>query len=367
MMDLQTAERIADAADPGAIMALQKHNGDPAVKTAVAEQFGTLLMERVLQHADGSALAMSSGAGSGVVNSMFAGTLAQATMSGDRLGLADLLFRSMGAKQPAAGADAPAAATSVPPAATGSPTGRGLPLSPYWQDHGVRPLGGGIVQAAPTAGGAATAAEFVLPARRPAPVVAATADAPAATATTTQAAAADGGAASTETTSEVAGFVDRLGPLLERAAKRLGVSARVLLAQAALETGWGRSIVGNNVFGIKAGSSWTGATVTAATHEVEHGKWVAATGSFRAYGSLADAVHDFVSLVAGNGRYRAALGSGDDARSYGEALVAGGYATDGDYPSKLAAITASPAVEAAFTGPIPLLPPGFVGGAGGTS
>jgi peptidoglycan hydrolase FlgJ len=363
-MDLQTAERIAGAADPGAIMGLQKQHGDPAVKTAVAEQFGTLLMERVLQHADGSAMAMSSGVGSGVVNSMFADTVAQAAMSGDRLGLADLLFRSMTAKQSAAAGDAAAAAPAVSPPATAS--ARGLPLSPYWQDHGLRPLGGGAIHPAPTAATPTTAPEFALPARRAAPAVATTAG-PEVPATTTQDAAGGGASLAGAAPAEVADFTRRLEPLLQRAAKQLGVSARVLLAQAALETGWGRSIVGNNVFGIKAGPSWSGATTTAATHEIEHGKSVAEIASFRAYRSLADAVHDFVSLVAGNGRYHAAIGAGDNARSYGEALLAGGYATDGDYPSKLAAITASPAVEAAFTGPIPLLPPGFVGAESRTS
>jgi peptidoglycan hydrolase FlgJ len=367
-MDLQAAERIANAADPGAIMALQKNNGDPAVKTAVAEQFGTLLMERVLQQADGSAMPMSSGVGSGVVNSMFAGTLAQTAMSGDRLGLADLLFRSMTAKQSGGGAEPAAAATAASaPAASGTSAARGLPLSPYWQDHGLRPLGGGSVHPAPTGGSHTTATAYALPARRAAPVVAATAS-PAVTTTTAQNTAASGAAGSTaDAPSGVSAFVRRLEPLLERAAKQLGVSARVLLAQAALETGWGRSVVGNNIFGIKAGPEWSGAATTAATHEMENGKSVAETASFRSYGSLGDAVRDFVSLVAYSGRYQAALGSGDDARGYGKALVAGGYATDANYPSKLAAISASPTVEAAFTGPIPLLPPGFVSGQGGSS
>ncbi|HTV88290.1 MAG TPA: hypothetical protein VME41_04665, partial [Stellaceae bacterium] len=166
-MDLQAAERIAGVSDPNAIMALQKQSGDPAVGKAVAEQFGTLLMERALQNADGSALAMASGVGSNVVNSMFAGTIAQTAMSGDRLGLADLLFRSMTAKQSAAGGHAAAAAPAAAPhamPATGTAAGPGLPLSPYWQDHGLRPLGDRSLQrpasapapmpAAPSRGGA---------------------------------------------------------------------------------------------------------------------------------------------------------------------------------------------------------------------
>ncbi|HTV89775.1 MAG TPA: glucosaminidase domain-containing protein, partial [Stellaceae bacterium] len=160
---------------------------------------------------------------------------------------------------------------------------------------------------------------------------------------------------------QMAAFAGRLGPLLDGAARQIGVSARVLLAQAALETGWGRSVVGNNVFGVKAGSTWSGSQVEAATHEVEGGRSVSQTASFRSYGSLEDAVRDFVSLVGGSSRYRAALGAGDNARNYAEGLIKGGYATDGDYPAKLAAVAASPAIEAAVTGPIPLLPPNFAG------
>jgi flagellar protein FlgJ len=173
-----------------------------------------------------------------------------------------------------------------------------------------------------------------------------------------------GGAASS---TQMTYFARRLGPLLQEAAQRLGVSARVLLAQAALETGWGRAVVGNNVFGIKAGSTWSGARVTAATHEVENGRSVPATAEFRSYGSLGEAVQDFVSLVADSGRYRSALGAGNNAKNYGEALIKSGYATDTDYPAKLAAVAASPAIEAAFVGPIPLVPPDFAGRGTATS
>ena len=92
-MDLATAQRLVAAADPKAVSRLQKGSTDPAVGKAVAGQFGTLLMQRVLQGADGQAMAMTGGPGGNVVNTMFASTMAQAAMSGDQLGLADLLFR----------------------------------------------------------------------------------------------------------------------------------------------------------------------------------------------------------------------------------------------------------------------------------
>jgi flagellar protein FlgJ len=142
-----------------------------------------------------------------------------------------------------------------------------------------------------------------------------------------------------------------LAPLLREAGSRLGVSPRLLLAQAALETGWGRSVVGNNIFGIKAGSSWTGPSVTAATHEYENGQRVAIRDAFRAYPSLEAAVHDFVALVSGSPRYRAALGAGDDAAGYARALLDGGWATDVDYVRKLETTAASRSVTATFPGP----------------
>jgi peptidoglycan hydrolase FlgJ len=374
-MDLQYAERLAATADPRAATALQNKNGDPAVGKAVAEQFGTLLVERIMQNADGSALPMADGVGAGVVNSMFAGTIAQTAMSGDRLGLADLLFRSINVKQQAAsggnsaapvGQAASAGTTPAAPAvATGAaPAGHGFSLAGYWQDHGLRPLGGTVHSApAPASGVSASPVSFAMTARNTALMSHATAPAPstaAAPAAAPLTATQPGANGSSGSADRNAGsFAQRLGPLLEQAAQQLGVSPRVLLAQAALETGWGRSVVGNNVFGIKAGSSWHGAQVTAPTHEVQNGQMVAENASFRAYGSLADAVTDFVSLVAGSSRYRAALDTGDDARNYGRALVAGGYASDGDYPAKLAAVAASPAAADAFTGPIPLLPSSF--------
>lgn len=156
------------------------------------------------------------------------------------------------------------------------------------------------------------------------------------------------GAAATPTDATASSFVNRLAPSLRQAAAQLGVSPRVLLAQAALETGWGRSVVGNNVFGVKAGSSWSGAVVTASTHEVSNGQNVARDATFRAYPSLAAAAQDYVALIADSGRYQHALGAGDDVAAYAKGLAAGGYATDGSYAAKLQAVAASPAMATAL-------------------
>ncbi len=126
--------------------------------------------------------------------------------------------------------------------------------------------------------------------------------------------------------------------MLLEAGRQLGISPRILLAHAALETGWGRAVVGNNLFGIKAGASWQGAQVRTLTHEVEDGERVSREAAFRAYPSLDASVQDYVALIGGNPRYQSLLGLGDDAAAYGRGLIAGGYATDTDYGRKLQAV-----------------------------
>jgi flagellar protein FlgJ len=125
------------------------------------------------------------------------------------------------------------------------------------------------------------------------------------------------------------------------------VSPKILLAQAAIETGWGRSVVGNNLFGIKAGPSWNGQKIDAATHEYQNGALVSITDAFRAYPSAEASVQDFVSLVANNPRYRAALGKGEDVTAYAQGLISGGWATDINYVQKLQSVAASPSVSGA--------------------
>jgi peptidoglycan hydrolase FlgJ len=122
-------------------------------------------------------------------------------------------------------------------------------------------------------------------------------------------------------------FVRQLRPILAEAGRQLGVSPSILLAHAALETGWGRAMPGNNLFGIKAGPSWQGAQTTTLTHEVENGERVAREAAFRAYPSLDASVQDYVALIGGSPRYQSLIGLGNDAVAYGRGLVAGGYAT----------------------------------------
>ena len=151
------------------------------------------------------------------------------------------------------------------------------------------------------------------------------------------------------------GFVRALAPHAAAAARKLGVSVRVLLAQAALETGWGKHLPsqGNgsssfNMFGIKAGSGWDGAKVNVPTLEYENGVAVRRQDQFRAYGSPAASFADYARLISDSPRYAKALGQGENAAGFANALVRGGYATDPAYAEKITAIANSPQMRAAM-------------------
>lgn len=138
-------------------------------------------------------------------------------------------------------------------------------------------------------------------------------------------------------------FISGLMPHAAAAARELGVDPRNLIAQAALETGWGRSQPGgdsHNLFGIKAGASWNGARVEASTQEFDAGVAAEVDASFRAYGSPRESVEDYVRLIRDNPRYAGALNTGSDVEAFATALQRGGYATDPDYARKLAAVAA---------------------------
>jgi flagellar protein FlgJ len=138
-------------------------------------------------------------------------------------------------------------------------------------------------------------------------------------------------------------FISGLMPHAEAAARELGVDPRNLIAQAALETGWGRSQPGgdsHNLFGIKAGASWNGAQVQANTQEFDSGVASPVDANFRAYGSSRESVEDYVRLIRDNPRYAGALNTGSDVQAFANALQRGGYATDPDYARKLSAVAA---------------------------
>lgn len=152
-----------------------------------------------------------------------------------------------------------------------------------------------------------------------------------------------------------ADFVTKMAPFAQKAAEKLGVSVRAVLAQAALETQWGKHMPQHgdgtpsyNLFGMKAGSSWDGERVSVPTLEVEGGVPVRRRAAFRAYESPAQSFDDYARLLGDNPRYAQALGKGDDVAGFARGLVQGGYATDPSYAHKIAAIANSPAMRQAL-------------------
>jgi peptidoglycan hydrolase FlgJ len=140
-------------------------------------------------------------------------------------------------------------------------------------------------------------------------------------------------------------FVRTMWPHAQRAGEALGVDPSALVAQAALETGWGRAVPTQgsgsssfNLFGIKAGSSWEGSTANVPTLEFEDGVAVRKVERFRAYESPADSFNDYARLIGNNPRYENARGAGGDVTTFASALQEGGYATDPNYARKIVAV-----------------------------
>ncbi|WP_223416457.1 MULTISPECIES: flagellar assembly peptidoglycan hydrolase FlgJ [unclassified Pseudomonas] len=140
-------------------------------------------------------------------------------------------------------------------------------------------------------------------------------------------------------------FVNTMLPMAKEAAERIGVDPRYLVAQAALETGWGKSVMraqdgssSHNLFGIKASSSWKGDSARAITSEFRNGAMVKETAEFRSYDSYKDSFHDLVTLLQTNNRYQDVVKSADNPEQFVRELQKAGYATDPDYASKISQI-----------------------------
>jgi flagellar protein FlgJ len=151
-------------------------------------------------------------------------------------------------------------------------------------------------------------------------------------------------------------FVNRMLPSIKTAAASLGVNPRGLLAQAALETGWGQRMPRNadgsssyNMFGIKAGEGWNGPKAIADSMEVSNGVAAPKRTAFRSYGSIEESVNDFTALLKNSPRYKEALAAGADAQAYVGRIGTSGYATDPEYSNKLNEILNGDAMQSALT------------------
>lgn len=314
------------AADPRALASLkaQAANGaaTPATQREVARQFEAVFAQMMI-HSMRSTHFADDGLGQAgtLYTSMFDQQIAQSMTQGKGLGLAQMLMRQFqhnaapgtgpATDAKAAGSAARAAMTNV---AGNTPALRSLNATNF--------TGTALVTIPAAASAVATTNTTVV--------------------------------ASEGVPAKILNFVSSLLPQAQAIAQRLGVSARMIIAQAALETGWGQHGVGSgstvasshNLFGIKA--SGDSASTTATTTEYIDGRPQQVTASFRRYDSDAAALQGYADLISGSPRYQAVAGSGDDAERFAGALQRAGYATDPNYAQKLVAVADSPHLAAAI-------------------
>jgi flagellar protein FlgJ len=143
-------------------------------------------------------------------------------------------------------------------------------------------------------------------------------------------------------------FIEKVLPVAEQAAKTLNLEPKYLVAQAALETGWGKHVIDNeagqssfNFFGIKADQRWQGDTAIATTHEFIEGKKLTVKEPFRSYNSIEESFNDYVNFIKNSDRYKSAVASSDNGEAYAKELQNSGYATDPNYAVKIARIANS--------------------------
>lgn len=165
-----------------------------------------------------------------------------------------------------------------------------------------------------------------------------------------------GAAEATPTWSDPKSFARDIWPHAERAAQKLNVAPEAIVAQAALETGWGKHVMPDqrgdpsfNLFGIKAGSGWNGEQVIRQTLEFEDGVPVPQKARFRAYPDIAETFADYTRLLTENPRYSDVSGHGSDAAGFATALQSSGYATDPLYADKLTRILNSPTMRSVIS------------------
>lgn len=147
-------------------------------------------------------------------------------------------------------------------------------------------------------------------------------------------------------------FVKQVSPFAKQAARLLGVDPNALIAQAALESGWGHSVIKNtdgsssyNLFNIKADRSWRGKQTQISALEFDGGIARKVSSGFRAYSSYQESFNDYVHFIKNNPRYETALSKAGNTAQYMRELQRAGYATDPDYANKVLHIYQSNALN----------------------
>lgn len=151
-------------------------------------------------------------------------------------------------------------------------------------------------------------------------------------------------------------FVETLMPYAEKAADELGVAPQVLIAQAALETGWGKHVCKQpdgkssyNLFNIKADERWSGKSANKQTLEYHNGVANKEQASFRVYNTYQESFNDYVKFVKSNPRYQAAIDNVMQPERYISELQQAGYATDPNYADKVSDIYQREVVGAPYS------------------
>ncbi len=297
-------------------------NGDPGALREVASQFEALFIQTLLKNMRDASLGEGL-FGDSEEHKMYEGMLDQQfaleMASGKGIGIAEMLVRQLGGQlDDAATATDTNAATSVAPPAQSVPPAIRRPA----------------IQYAPPA--VAETGAVSKPA--PAPAANETAAVP-----------------DEPDFDSPESFVRELWPHVKRVASELGVEVRAILAQAALETGWGKHMPAdangrssNNLFGIKADSRWDGSSVSKPTLEFDNGVPRQERARFRAYDSIADSVRDYLAFLRGNPRYSGVSTTDGTPGAFGQSLADAGYATDPDYAKKIDRVADSEPMQRAI-------------------
>ena len=275
----------------------QADSNSEAVLREVATQFEALFVQTLLKEMREASLGdpiLGSSNEHKTYTEMFDQQLAGELASHQGFGIADALVRQLSIAEPAA-------TTSAIPA-------HGLPLSPR------------SAALPPMIAATSTAPAKIAPAQKNEPAPAAQAD-----------------DVSWESPSD---FVRDIWPEARRTARRLGVPPEALVAQAALETGWGARVIraddgtnSFNLFGVKAGSDWDGGSVNKRTLEFENGMPRQVRDRFRSYSGVGQAFDDYARVLESRPRYSAVTNSSGD--EFPRRLQEAGYATDPEYATKI--------------------------------
>lgn len=303
-MSLAGVESLAADVRGAEALRAKARTGDPEALRAAAKQFEAMFLQIVLKTMRQTNFAgeddpLNGGSGMKLYRELLDQQWAQRIATGRGLGFADAMYAAMSRRTVMPGAEGDAAVSGTSGIDAG--LGAGSPLSEAAVNDATQSA---VTQAAKAlTSGTAAATGDSLAERKQA-------------------------------------FLDELRPYAEDAARALGVPVHFILAQAALETGWGRRRILDaegrdslNLFGVKTGSDWRGATVEQLTTEYRHGLAMKSSENFRAYASYAETFQDYANLLSR--RYAKAASAGDSAESFANALAEGGYATDPAYAAKL--------------------------------